>query len=66
MPKNFRKKNRIHRSVHPKMSEQKKMHLQIILILAAIFFLILGICRNEAAIVWNKAVNICMECIGLG
>ena len=66
MPKNFRKKNRIHRSVHPKMSERKKTHLQIILLLAAIFFLILGICRNEAAIVWNKAVNICMECIGLG
>ena len=48
------------------MSERKKTHLQIILLLAAIFFLILGICRNEAAIVWNKAVNICMECIGLG
>lgn len=65
MPKNFRKKNRIHRSVHPKMSEHNT-HLQIILLLAAIFFLILGICRNEAAVVWNKAVNICMECIGLG
>ena len=55
MPKNFRKKNPIHRRAHPKMSERKKTHLQI-----------LGICRNEAAVVWNKAVNICMECIGLG
>ncbi|MDO4344181.1 MAG: CD1871A family CXXC motif-containing protein [Eubacteriales bacterium] len=34
--------------------------------LAVVLFLGLGIWRGEPAIVLNKAINICMECIGLG
>lgn len=33
---------------------------------AAALFLIYGVSRGEAAIVLNKAIHICMECIGLG
>ncbi len=33
--------------------------------LAAVF-LALGVGRGEAQVVFRKAVNICMECIGLG
>ncbi|MGI6010207.1 MAG: CD1871A family CXXC motif-containing protein [Ruminococcus sp.] len=29
-------------------------------------FLIIGVSRGETEIVLRKAVNICMECIGLG
>lgn len=38
----------------------------ILLALAGIIFMILGIFRGEAAVVLDKAIRICMECIGLG
>lgn len=46
--------------------EKKKLFLQIGFLIASALLLFIGIHRGEAAIVWNKAVNICMECIGLG
>lgn len=38
----------------------------VLLIVAAAVFLAIGVWRGEAEIVLRKAVNICMECIGLG
>jgi hypothetical protein len=37
-----------------------------ILVLVAVLFLALGVWRGETEVVFRKAVNICMECIGLG
>lgn len=34
--------------------------------LAGILLLILGAFGGQAAIIWRKAVMICMECIGIG
>jgi len=48
------------------MPEQKKRIEQTAALLCAALFLGLGISRGEMAVVLNKAVNICMECIGLG
>lgn len=34
--------------------------------LAGILFLGMGIVQGQFAVIWRKAVMICMECIGLG
>lgn len=36
------------------------------LVLLALAFVVIGSLRGEDTVVWRKAVNICMECIGLG
>ena len=34
--------------------------------LAGILFLGMGIVQGQFAVIWRKAVMICMECIGIG
>ena len=36
------------------------------LIVLALAFVVIGSLRGEDTVVWRKAMNICMECIGLG
>jgi len=40
--------------------------MQIFILVATFGMLAYGIYRGEVAMVLNKAVNICLECIGLG
>lgn len=35
-------------------------------VIAGVLLILLGIWRNEVAVVLTKAVNICLECIGIG
>lgn len=46
--------------------ETGMMLLRIGLLCLAALFIVLGLSRGEAAIVLKKAVNLCLECIGLG
>ena len=36
------------------------------LIAIALAFVVIGTLNGEDTVVWRKAVNVCMECIGLG
>lgn len=35
-------------------------------IVIAMLMIGIGIGRNEVSVVFNKAINICLECIGIG
>ena len=44
----------------------KKGFWQILLLLAAVLCLVIGVQRGEMKMVFEKAVRICLECIGIG
>ncbi len=48
------------------MAFWKRNPAALLLLLLAIVLIAAGILTGEAEIVFRKAVNICMECIGLG
>lgn len=49
------------------MQMQKKMNvMRWGLLLSGIVMIVYGTFRGEAATVFKKAVNICLECIGIG
>ena len=49
------------------MRSEKTLHaVQLALLLTAAGFIAYGVVRGEVAVVLKKAVNICLECIGLG
>ena len=48
------------------MSEKQRSLIAWIFILIGLGMIAVGVLRGEHTVVWRKAVNICMECIGLG
>lgn len=48
------------------MKKVKDLYVQLILLFASISFIVIGVYRNEVQIILTKAINICLECIGLG
>lgn len=48
------------------MSEKKRNIIAVSIIAVGILFVIYGIHRGEIDVVLRKAVNVCLECIGIG
>lgn len=48
------------------MSFLRKNWVAIVLLTVGIVFIAVGMWRGEDETVFRKAVNICLECIGLG
>lgn len=48
------------------MIEKRSGFIRGVLISVAVVFIMTGVFRGEAQTVLTKAVNICLECIGIG
>lgn len=48
------------------MTNKQRTALALTLLVTGILFVGIGMHRGEAAVVFRKAVTICLECIGIG
>ena len=48
------------------MSHGKKAAVQVALLLVGVAMLCYGVWRGEADTVLNKAIRLCLECVGIG
>ncbi len=47
-------------------STKQKLTVQVILLVIAVAFIGFGAYRGEAKTVFTKAMNLCLECVGIG
>ena len=48
------------------IAEGTRRRIAGVLLVAAVMMIIYGMYRGEVSVVLNKAINVCLECIGLG
>ena len=48
------------------MNKERRRRGQIVTLIVAAVFIVYGVSRDEVTLIFNKAIRICMECIGLG
>lgn len=48
------------------VTKKKALVFRGMLVLAGVSMIGIGIWRGEVDTVWNKAINICLECVGIG
>ncbi len=49
-----------------KRSEKKRDTITALLLFLGIAFTVFGIYREEIPVMFEKSINICLECIGIG
>ena len=48
------------------LHSKKQRFLRWGILISALVFIFIGIAQEEHLVVLNKAINICLECIGIG
>lgn len=48
------------------MPERRRKFAGKVVVAVGVLLMLSGIWKGEPDTVWNKAANICMECIGIG
>ena len=48
------------------MTNKQRILLSFLILSIAVAFIVVGILRDEVSLIFNKAINICMECVGIG
>ena len=48
------------------LTDRKKVALQLLLVVIGVVLTGFGIWRGEAAAVLDKAIRLCLECVGIG
>jgi hypothetical protein len=46
--------------------EKVRKIIRAVLFVVAVIFVFWGVCRGEMKTVFVKAVNVCLECVGIG
>ena len=52
--------------INKEIEEGTRRRIAGAILVAAVMMIIYGMYRGEVSIVLNKAINVCLECIGLG
>lgn len=48
------------------MKNKQKHRIKLFLLASSVVLITLGLYRGELSVIFSKAINICLECIGIG